>query len=74
MELSSSKIKKFLIFPEMQLSSFIFFSYFRKELSKFEKSKKTTLKKFLIFREIKIFLPQAQKTLIFQEGTLKPQT
>ena len=32
MELSSSKIKNFFIFPGMELSSLIFFLYFRKEL------------------------------------------
>ena len=37
MELSSSNIKKFFAFPEMELSSFIFFLYLRKELSEVEK-------------------------------------
>ena len=37
MELSGSMIKKFLIFPEMELSSLIFFLYFKVELSKPEK-------------------------------------
>ena len=41
MELSSSKIKKCLIFPEMELSSLIFFLYFRQKLSELEKLKKT---------------------------------
>ena len=37
MELSNPKNKQFLIFPEMELSSLIFFFYFRKELSDLEK-------------------------------------
>ena len=63
MELASSKIKKFLIFLEMELSSLIFFSYFRNEhsgngtLSPSLKNsyisggnfKVSSLKKFLIF-------------------------
>ena len=40
MELSSSKIKKFLISPEMKISSFIFFLYFGRELSEPAKLKK----------------------------------
>ena len=36
MELSSSKIKKFLIFPEMKISTLIFFLDFRRELFKLE--------------------------------------
>ena len=63
MELSSSKIKKFLIFPEMELSSLVLFSYFRKEISELEKLKKTCCEKnsyilskkvFLIFRETEL--------------------
>ena len=46
MKLPSSNIKKFLIFPEMELPSLISFLYFRKELSKLEKIKIITLKFF----------------------------
>ena len=41
MELSTSKIKKFLIFSGMEHSSFIFYLYFRRELSELAKEKKT---------------------------------
>ena len=37
MELSSSKIKTFLIFPEMELSILIFFLSLRKELFELKK-------------------------------------
>ena len=40
MELSSSKIKKLPIFPDMRNETFL---YVRKELSKLEKQKKSTL-------------------------------
>ena len=66
MELSNPKIKKFLIFPEMELSSLIFFFYFRKELSDLEKWKKPTLKKFLIFWEMELSSPkQLNETYLY---------
>ena len=66
-KLSSSKIKKFLIFRKMELVSVIFFLNFRKD---FPSSKnKKTLKKFLILREMELSSPK----LVFQEGTLKFQ-
>ena len=40
MELYCCKIKKFLIFSEMELCSLVTFLYFRKEISKLEKLKK----------------------------------
>ena len=43
MELSTSKIKKFLIFSGMEISSFIFYLYFRRELSELAKEKEKTL-------------------------------
>ena len=49
MKLSSSKIKKVFTFPKMRLFSLVFFLYFRKELSKFEKLKRLTLKKIILF-------------------------
>ena len=39
-ELSSSKIKENFIFPKMELSSLIFFLYFRKGQSELKKKKK----------------------------------
>ena len=45
-KLSSSKSKKTLICPEIELSSLIFSLYFRKELSKLAKLKKPTMKKW----------------------------
>ena len=39
----------------MELSSLIFFLYFRKELSELEKEKKSTLKKVLSFSQKKPF-------------------
>ena len=46
-ELSSSKIKKYPIFPEIELSNLIFFLYFRKELSELEK--KTYSENFFLY-------------------------
>ena len=37
MELPMSKIKKFHVFPEMELSTLTFFLYFRMEISEAEK-------------------------------------
>ena len=67
MEVYSSKIKKFLIFPEIELSSLIIFLYFRKELSELEKQKKVALEKSLIFREMKIFCLTTKKILYFSK-------
>ena len=68
MEVYSSKIKKFLIFPEIELSSLIIFLYFRKELSELEKQKKVALEKSLIFREMKIFCLTTKKILYFSKN------
>ena len=46
MEVSSFKIKKFLIFLEMELSGLIFFFYFRRELSKLKNEKSHSEKVF----------------------------
>ena len=54
MELSSSKIKIFIIFPEMELSSIIFFLYFKTKFSELEKKKKNTLEKCLLFQEMRL--------------------
>ena len=71
MELSSCKIKKFIIFPETEIFSLMFFLYFRRKLPKFKK-KSPTPKKFLIFQEMEFYSPKLKK-LISQEGTLKSQ-
>ena len=55
MELSSSKIKKFPIIPEMELSSLIFSLYFRKEISELQKLKNRS-EKLLTFSQKKLFL------------------
>ena len=49
----------------MQLSapSLRNFLYFRRELSKLKKQKKLTLKKFLIFRQMKHSSPKVKKNL-----------
>ena len=57
MELSSSKIKKFLTFPEMENSNLILILYFRGELSKLQK-KKISQKKFLIFQTKELSSPK----------------
>ena len=67
MELSSSKIKENLIFLEMELSSLIFFSYFRMELSELENFKK---KNSEIISYMELSSPNI-KIFIFQEGTCK---
>ena len=51
MELSSPKIKKFLIFQRMELSSLKFFLILEEETFRARKIKKTTLKNFLYFRK-----------------------
>ena len=59
MELYCCKIKKFLIFSEMELCSLVTFLYFRKEISKLEKwkkKKKNAQKTFLIFSQKKPFI------------------
>ena len=60
MELSVCKIKIFLIFPEIELSSHIFFLYFKKKLLKLIKKKK-------------IHSETALKTLTFQMENLNSQ-
>ena len=60
MELSVCKIKIFLIFPEIELSSHIFFLYFKKKLFKLIKKKK-------------IHSEKALKTLTFQMENLNSQ-
>ena len=71
MELSSSNIKKFIIFPEIELSSLIFFLYFREKFSKFKKLKKQTLKKnFLYFGKWNFLAPSLKNSYI-SEGSLK---
>ena len=55
-ELSGSKIKKFLILLEMELSDLIFLLYFKKELLSSKNKKKLALKKFLIFSQKKAFI------------------
>ena len=61
MELSVCKIKIFLIFPEIELSSHIFFLYFKKKLFKLIKKKK------------KIHSEKALKTITFQMENLNSQ-
>ena len=61
MELSSSKIKKFLILSEMELPGLIFFLIFQKGTFQASKIEKILSKKFFIF---------FQKKLIFQETKL----
>ena len=56
MELSGSKIKKFLILLEMELSDLIFLLYFKKELLSSKNKKKLALKKFLIVFQKKAFI------------------
>ena len=56
MELSGSKIKKFLILLEMELSDPIFLLYFKKELLSSKNKKELALKKFLIFFQKKAFI------------------
>ena len=69
MELSSSKIKENLIFLEMELSSLIFFLYFRMELSELENFKKKK-KNSEIISYMELSSPNI-KIFIFQEGTCK---
>ena len=63
------------MFQEMELSSLVFFLYFRKELSERAKrkqnKKKTLRKKLQIFREIELSSPYLKKVLIFQEELSK---
>ena len=70
MNLSSSKIKKCLIFPEMELSSLIFLLISASNFLS-PKNKKNTLKKLLIFREMELSSPKLKKLLICQDGTRK---
>ena len=74
MELSSTLLSQFLIFQEMELFRHMFLLYFRRELSKLEKQKKSSLKKFLyslIFREMELSSSNIKKdSLIFQEMEL----
>ena len=63
MELSSPKINKFLIFLEKELSSLIFFLYFRK----------TRSKKILIFREMEIYSLKLKKLFFFRRELSKPE-
>ena len=63
MELSISKIKKFLIFPEMELSSFIFFFYFRKELPSLKNKKIRSEKISYIFSK-KLFLYSGKRNFL----------
>ena len=70
MELSSSKIKENLIFLEMELSSLIFFLYFRMELSELENFKKKKKKNYEIIYYMELSSPNI-KIFIFQEGTCK---
>ena len=69
--LSSSEIKKLLIFPKMGLSSLIFFFHFRMKLSELLKRNswnfpKNTLNNFLIFWEIKLSSTRVKNLCIFQ--------
>ena len=57
-----SKIKKSHIFQQTELSSPIFFVYFRKELSKLEKP---ALKKFLMFREMELSSSKINNLLLY---------
>ena len=63
------------MFQEMELSSLVFFLYFRKELSERAKrkqnKKKTLRKKLQIFQEIELSSPYLKKVLIFQEELSK---
>lgn len=69
MELSSSKIQKLLIFLEIRISSLKFLLYFKKGIS--ELKKKSTLKKFLMFPQRKVFLIFWKNgTLLFQKMKL----
>ena len=65
MELSSPKIKKFLLLYNHNLKSFSLknFLYFFQ--------KKTCSEKFFYISGNGTLLPQAYKTLLFQEGTCK---
>ena len=58
MGLSSPKIKKFLIFQEMEISS-------PKNFSSSEIKKKYTLKKFVIFRELELSTHKLKKLFYF---------
>ena len=63
MELSSFKIKKNLIFLEIELSSLKFFLYLRKEPSELEKLKKDPSSKNLLYFRKWNFLGQSLKAL-----------
>ena len=71
MEVSSSKIKKCLIFPEMELSRLIFFLCFRKELSELKKLEKTLLLKNFLYIGIWNFLVQSLKNSYISGGNLQ---
>ena len=73
-KLPSSDIKKFLIFPEMELPSLISFLYFRKELSKLEKIKIITLKFFLYFGKWNLLPPRLKRFLYFRREYVKPKS
>ena len=51
MEPTSSKIMKFLIFPEMELSRLIFFLYFRRELSQLVKDTRSEKMSYILGNE-----------------------
>ena len=67
MELSSSMIKKFLMFLEMELSSHKFLLYFRRELSEHKiKKNKTAFKGFLYFGKWNFLAPSLKSFLYFR--------
>ena len=71
MELSSPKIKIFIIFSQKKLFwyfgkwNFFKTSYISEGNFQSSKSKKETRKKFLIFREMKFSSPKLKKLILF---------